>query len=757
MLTKRVPATARHLARMVLLGTSCFSVVPPAMAQTAPADIGTVNANASQQPLPTDQGPYVPPAPGTAASVAPTYAPLEAGQPTSIVGKSFLDNSLIPAQNYDDDVKFTPSLMNVQPAGPVSQQNYAESIRGFQYTQFNTIFDGLVLTGTPSNFAPQSATYFASHDLGSIDIDRGPGTASTIGYATFGGTLSLNSKEPSQTPQAQAYTTFGSFNEELWGIEADSGARPELGGGRGLIDFERLQSGAYLTNSTTNKDNVFGKWEQPIGGNTLITFVGMYDVSTDDTAYGSTLAQLSKFGADYGLNLDPKSQAYAGYNQDLYSDDFEYIRIDSDLGDGWNFQETPYTLSYYRSGTEAADPNGTTPNLGQPGGSKEYIQGVREFPTDDVPGVDKHNDFRDWGSVTRITKSTKWGDLRAGFWFDYVSNSVYRYKIDLSRDDAIYTTSKTASPYNQRYQDRLVTAQPYIEFAWKPLPGLTITPGVKYTSVTRELDVAVLSALPKGGDANETWNKAQPSVELHYQINPHWSAYAQAAVGFLAPPLSDLESTIPATVTPEETINYQIGSTYQVDKLSVSGDLYYIPFKNFIASRTVDGSTLYFDEGGALYKGIEVEGTYKIGAGVSVYANGTLNDANYDNGVHIYQAPQRTAAIGLIESSNSVLLDKDKVYGSILLKEVGKQFGLNGSVNGEPTAEYPIKSYDNVDLALGYTIPLQGSRKAKIGLNFYNILNNHSLIGLAGNTAAGTPLYWTDPGFSGFVSFSITM
>lgn len=753
MLTTTRPIS-QHLARLLLLGSTILG--GRAMAQAQPANIGTVNASTAQLPLPNDQGPYAPPAPGSAAAVAPSYAPLEAGQPTSIVGKSFLDNSLIPAQNYDEDVKFTPSLMNVQPAGPVSQQNYGESIRGFQYTQFNTTFDGLVLTGTPSNFAPQSATYFTSHDLGSLVIDRGPGTASTIGYATFGGTLAMNSKEPSQTPQAQAYTTFGSFGQELYGLEADSGARPELGGGRGLIDVSRLQTGTYLTGSTTNRDNVFGKWEQPVGDNTLITAVGMFNDSTGHTAYGSTIAQINAYGPDYGLNNNPKSQAYAGYNTDLYDDDFEYIRINTDLGGGWNFEETPYTLSYYRSGTEGADPNGTTPNLGLPGSTAEYINGVKFKPTDDVQGVTKHNDFRDWGSVTRITKTTPWGDLRAGLWLDYVSNSVYRFKIDFDQADAVYTTKASASPYNQLYHDRLVTAQPFIEFACTPLPGLTITPGVKYTSVTRELDVVVLSSLPKA-ETNQTWNKAQPSVEAHYQINPHWSAYAQVAVGFLAPPLSTLESTIPATASPEETINYQIGTTYQSHALTVAGDLYYIPFQNFIASKTIDGNTLYFNEGGAVYKGIELEGTYNFAYGLSLYANGTLNDANYDDGAHIYQAPQRTAAAGFIESSDSVLLDHDRVYGSILLKEVGKQFGENGTSAAGPTAEYPIKSYSNVDLALGYTLPLQGGRKARIGLNFYNILDNHSLIGLAGLTAANVPLYWPDPGFSGFVSFSVTM
>jgi iron complex outermembrane receptor protein len=744
----------RRLSRIMLLTTTLASA--NAIAQTAPADIGSVTANGTQPNFTTDQGPFAPPPRGSAADVAPSHAPLESGQPTSIVGKTFIDNSTIPAQNFDELVKFTPSLMNVQPAGPVSQQNYGESIRGFQYNQFNTTFDGLVLPGTVSNFAPQSATYFTSHDLGSVVVDRGPGTASTIGYATFGGTLALNSKEPSDVAGAQAYTTFGSFNQELFGLEVDSGAQPALGGGRGFLDYSRLTTDAYLTNVTTDRSNAFGKWEQPVGSSTLITFVGMINDSYGHTAYGSTIGQINTFGPDYGLNNNPRSQDFYGVNTDRYDTDFEYIRINSDLGGGWALEETPYTASYFRSGTEGADPNGTTANLGEPGGAKEYIDGVRIRPTDDVPAVSKHNDFRDWGSTTRITKDTPWGQLRAGLWFDYVSNSVYRTKVDYSRGNVVYTTSATAAQLNQQYHDRLVTAQPYIEFAWTPLPGLVITPGVKYTSVTRELDIGVLSGLPKG-ESNQTWNKAQPSVEARYKITPHWSVYGQVAKGFLAPPLSTLETTLPATVQPEETTNYQIGTVYQIDKMSLSGDLYYIPFDNFIASRSVDGNTLYFNEGGATYKGIELEGTYKIGGGLSAYGNGTLNDARYNNGAHIYQAPQRTAAAGLLFSRDAMLIDRDTVYGSILLKDVGKQFGENGTASDGPTAEYPIKSYSTIDLALGYTLPLTGKRKARFGLNFYNLLNNHSLIGFAGNTAAGAPLYWTDPGFSGFVTVSLSI
>jgi outer membrane receptor protein involved in Fe transport len=74
-----------------------------------------------------------------------------------------------------------------------------------------------------------------------------------------------------------------------------------------------------------------------------------------------------------------------------------------------------------------------------------------------------------------------------------------------------------------------------------------------------------------------------------------------------------------------------------------------------------------------------------------------------------------------------------------------------------PVAEFPIKSYTNTDFAIGYTVPLEHKRTFRIGLNFYNIFNNHSLIGYAGATAENVPLYWTDPGFSGFVNISASL
>jgi hypothetical protein len=61
----------------------------------------------------------------------------------------------------------------------------------------------------------------------------------------------------------------------------------------------------------------------------------MYNTSFNHTPGGSSLDQIRRLGANYGLNNDPTPQAFRGYNYDSYSTDFEYLRIKSDLGDGW--------------------------------------------------------------------------------------------------------------------------------------------------------------------------------------------------------------------------------------------------------------------------------------------------------------------------------------------------------------------------------------------------------------------------------------
>ena len=728
------------------------SIVVHAGADAQTAAAPAVSTNLGEITVEAPTVPNGPPLPGTAAYDTPSRAPLEATQPTSVVGQRFIQRNVVPTNNYDDIIKYSPSVQNIEPAGAGLQQNFNETIRGFTYKQFNTTFDGIVVPGTVSSFAPQTAAYFMGHDIGSVEIDRGPGTASTIGYATFGGTVSIRSKPPADSFTVEPYFTVGSYNVLLRGLQVDSGAPAALGGARGFIDLQALDGDGYLTGTQTRRRNAFIKFEAPVGANTTLTFASNLDFAYTHTPIGATLQQIQQFGANYALNDNTRSQAFKGYNTDNYSTDFEYLRVASDLGNGWKLEETPYTASYFHHGLVGLDPNGTTANLT----GRYFINGTATTLNNDVPGRAVHSNFRDYGNIVRLTDDTQYGQARAGLWVDHNAANAYRTNIVLTDLDLPYAKTATGTPYDYLYKTGLTTYQPYIEFAAKPLPGLTITPGLKYTATTRDLNATVNQSTKVPAEFSKTYDALQPSIDARYTFTPSLSAYAQIAKGFLAPPLSALQTLTPQNLDPQETINYQIGSTWQLPQLTVSGDLYYIDFSNRITSQNTSNGVLYFNGGGAIYRGIELEGTLRLGYGFSMYANGTINDTYYKQATHtrLASAPDKTAAIG-------PLYDKDGMSFALLAKYVGKQFGQDSATVAGATQlinSVPIKPYASVDFAAAYTLPILNGRHLDFKLNIYNLFDNHSLIGFSQFAGDGTtPLYWTNPGRSVFFTMAASL
>ena len=719
-------------------------------AGTAPVDIGSVRAAA---PVRLDATP----APGTAADVAPSRGPLSASQPTSEVGNTFIRENITPTDNYDRVILFTPSVQNVEPVGAGLQQNYQETIRGFQYTQFNTTLDGIVLPGLPTNFAPQSESYLLAHDIGSVQVDRGPGTASTIGYATFGGTVAINSVSPSDTFHVNPYGTYGTWGTTLYGTRVDSGSIAAANGARGLVDLQREEGGGALSGTSTARDNAFTKLEVPIGDNSLITFLGLYDDNYVHTPYGATLAQIQQFGPKYALNGDTRSQAFTGYNYDHYFTDFAYLGLQSTLSGGWAIDDKLYTNGYFQRGATGQDPNGTTPNLTSSATNRYYSNGALLQLNNDVPGYQKHNDFRDYGNVLKVTKDTGLGQIRTGLWLDYLVASNYRYQVILNRGFIPYSIKTPgATPFVRDYNTDLYTVQPYLEWALTPLPGLVITPGLKFTSTTRDLDATVNSGTKQPARFSNTYSQLQPAIDARYTVKDGWVAYAQTARGFLAPPINVLYTTQPQALSPQDTWNYQIGSTYQTDAFTVSADGYYIEFGNRIGSRPISGGdTLYFNSGGATYKGLEFEGTVRLGYGASLYGNYTINSADlHGGGGPLSVTPRNTAALGTIYHRPNLWRDGDLLYGSVIGKFVGPQY-----LQDTPAA-YPIAGYAFADLAVGYRLPVWNGRTMDVRMDLNNLTNDRSLIGLAsvsGSGAKAVPLYWTNAGRAVFLSLSVTL
>jgi len=658
----------------------------------------------------------------TASEIAPTQGSTIAIQPQSIIGDLYLRENVAATGDYTDAISISPSVYSVAPNGPGLMEASEVAIRGFQDGQYNVTFDGIPW-GDSNDFTHHSTSYFTNQDTGGIIVDRGPGTASTLGNATFGGTVAVDSRTPSDTFSVSPYLSFGSWDTQVQGIELNTGAIPQTGGTTAFVNVQNSSSDGYLTYAGQRRQNVFAKVVQPIGDNTTLTFVGMYNNINQYVPLGETRAQINQYGPNYGLSNNPDSQNYYRYNRDEINTYFGYVALHSAF-DGWTIDNKLYTLSYNHFGWNGEDPNGETPN------------GTVYSPTD-VPGQDMRNSYTSWGDIFRISKEVGPGEIRTGFWYDYQTNLRWQNEVDDTLNFA--PNGVPASAAVDRYMtDTLKTFQPFVEYNWNITDTAWLTGGVKYADFERDINAIVNQKTGEPLDYSKDWNKLLPSLAAHWQFTSDWTAYAQWAKGFLAPNLNTFYTVNPLSssdLKPEQTVNRQIGTTWNDDRLTLSADVYSIDFNNLISSRNIGGVTNFFNEGGAIYRGFETEGTYVLGSGFSVYGNGSLNrSTDKTTNDWVPDAPHKTAALGLIYREGPF-------YASLIDKFVGHTFGDTG--NSQPIGGYAITNF-----ATSYTFvhDMGEMKNIKIGMQVNNIFDNKSIDFLAGYTAEdNTPLYFTIP------------
>lgn len=197
----------------------------------------------------------------TVNKLAPSAPPLEAAQPTSIIDERFIRDSLRMDSTYDDIIKYSPSVTVTSPEGPGLGKNEGTSIRGFQDGQFNVTFDGIPF-GNPADLHHSTSAYFSNHVLKQVQIDRGPGGGSTIGNATFGGTVALRTRTPDAVSGFTPYLTLGSWGYHAEGLAVDE----KLGERTGLFaDFSTQKGETFLKGTDDNRQHAFVKLVNRIG------------------------------------------------------------------------------------------------------------------------------------------------------------------------------------------------------------------------------------------------------------------------------------------------------------------------------------------------------------------------------------------------------------------------------------------------------------------------------------------------------------
>ncbi len=722
----------KKLAQLMLSG-ALISVAQASLAQDT-VDLGTVQSGIGTDVTESQNQ-------ASAAYQAPTKGSLIATEPQSIINQHYIQENAAPGSNYSDIAAIAPSVMSVDPNGTGMMETQALSMRGFQNGQYNVTFDGIPW-GDSNDFSQHSTSYFMQQDTGKIVVDRGPGDASNIGNATFGGTIAVSSKDVSSQGGVTPYATVGSFNTRLFGAELDTGTMKDAGDARAFIDYKNFQTDGYLTNAGQRRENLFFKYIRPVGDDSLLTIVTMQNKIHQNVALGTTAANMQKFGTNFGLNNDPTSQDFSGYNIDNITSDFEYVGLNTRQGD-WTIDDKLYTYAYYHDGT-----NGVDPGLAQPNGTT--------YGANNVPGQMMTMNYRSVGNTLRMSKPVGAGQLDFGLWVDHQANNRSQIEVDFSLNGAINPAGGGVNGIDRLMTDTLTTIQPYVQYEWKPMNDLTVTPGLKYVSFNRTLDATVnQGATGAPLSTSQTWTKALPTLTARYMVQPDLSVYAQYAQGMLAPninafyPTHGTVATDPSTLQPAESTNYQLGTTWNTEKLTLSADIYYIDFSNQNTPTPCGIYTCYNNTGGVKYSGIEGEGTYVMGAGFSLYGNYAINNYSVSTaGTVLQNIPKGTAALG-------VIYNHGPAYASLMAKEVG-QYYSGVDVNGNAI---PFSSYTTVNFASSYTLDKGGflGKNARVGFQIDNLLNKNQIYASFANDANGNPMFYAMPTRTVMVSLSVDL
>lgn len=731
----RLPFTSTRLARAVALLGATLAASAGAQVATPATGVQTVTITARSGAYGADQG--------TAAAVAPTQSSLDATQPQSVITRAFIEQSVAPTAEYSRVVAIAPSLSGDSANGPGLSETKT-TLRGFSDDQYNITFDGIPW-GDTNNPAHHSTSFFPASVIGGVIVERGPGNASNLGQATFGGSINLYSKKPGKDQGGSVFAAVGTWNTLLYGVAFESGRLAELGNGTLQLNAQHLQSDGYLTLNKINSDNLLVKFERPVALGVSSTFTALATVNhikytQPDNSKGPTLAQVAQFGKNFSLNDDPTSFNYAGYNHTTKDTDFSYARLRTDWGQGWSSEGQVYTYAYNNQTISSTDPTGLTAPGTKIGGS-----GNRN-----IPGIDKQNKYRVFGGIFKAEKAVAAGLLRAGLWAEKSDTDRHQFDLDLTlgniRDPRETKPAPVQNPsvlFDQ--QSKIHSLQPFAEFEWAATASTTVTPGIKAVQITRSVHAPVNQTTRLPQDAQVTYKSTLPFLSVNQQLGSGLAAYAQLAQGFQIPDLKSFYIANPLNNSsdPQKSTNQQIGIIGQAAAFSWDVDLYRIDFKNKYVSNGLAGdAAAYVNIGGARYQGAEAQATYVLPAGFAVYANGSVNKATSSTtGQQISGAPLMTAAIG-------ALFNQGPWGASAIYKRTGATYQQEYEVNPATYDAYKVAAIGNLDLSLSYKFDgvLVAGKALKLQLNVFNALNRTAVTAISpGKTTAGDQFLFQAP------------
>ena len=650
---------------------------------------------------------------------------LETPGSANVITEEELDDKLLGVDDIHRTLRGVPGVNIQEEEGYGLRPNIGfRGVPNERSSKITLMEDGILIA--PAPYAAPSAYYFPPVGrMEAIEILKGAGQIKYGPYTT-GGSLNLLSTSIPEEMSARAKVGVGNDNFrkvyanagtswkyggllfETYQLETD-GFKDLDGGGDTGVDLEDYQIKARLN---TNPDKV--SYQQ------LEYKFGIYDQLSNSSYLGLT-------DEDFG---DTPFRRYAASQNDQIDVDHiqhhlvHFARFNAHLDLTTNFYRNETQRNWTKleqvSGSSIAsilaNPNEFSQEL-------DYIRGATS-PEGVLAIRGNQRDYESMGIQSVLGAEFELAgtehELEVGARYHVDEEDRFQRDDDFTMINGSLALAEQGAPGSQ--SNRIGSANAWAFYAQDTISmgSLALIPGLRYESIdyTRE-DFGKEDPDRTGADLERNDSDIDqliPGISVRYEIAPELFTFAGLHRGFSPPGPSSRDE-----VREEESLNYELGSSYSSGSFASKLVLFYTDYENLLGADTLSaggsGTGNLFNGGEVDVLGLEFSAEYDLlesldsEVGLPAKLTYTYTDADFESDFD-------SDFFGEVRDGDPVpYIPQNQAYASIGIEQESYGIYLEGSyVDSMPTAGGELSSTDKTDSAVIFDVVARKHLSDRVGI-----------------------------------------
>ena len=500
-------------------------------------------------------------------------------------------------------------------------------MRGFNSDQIGISIDGVPMNDA-GNFAVYASELVDLENLEQIDVIQGGNTIDAPMVGATGGSIGMQISNPTDQARFRVPQSYGAYNAYKTFLRADTGYLSDKRF-KAFVSVSKAEAEKFKGYGGADREHLDFKGVLNLSPDHSITGGFLYNELLNNNLRTLTLKKIQNQGrqTDFGNQPPPhlpgvngtaqieKTPANDYYNLSLnpYSNYLATLKGRFALMPNLKLDLDPYYSYGYGTGGNELRTLSESNSSSKIGGGIQDINGDGDSLDTVMIYSGALTETQRPGVTMRLHSQIANHQLMAGYWYEYAHHrrSQPAVRFDNAGNSAdpwldntsLYLLRQDGTPFQGR--DFLTDNFSQSFFAQDDIKFLNdkllLSLGLRYTELKRDFYNYASEGSPADYNVTARYAKQLPNVGIRYQFTETQQIFANRAENFKAPPDSVFYGLLkggtvgadgrlagytlkPVNVNEEVSTNWDLGYRFNNANLSFAGTLFYIDYRNRIAT-----------------------------------------------------------------------------------------------------------------------------------------------------------------------------